>query len=191
MHPVYIKYSEDQISKIGNTIIYLSEKIDNLSKTKLLKLLYILDEVSVRKSGIPFLNLHYDVWKFGPVDKDIFIELSSKPNLLKKFITKTTNRNGKSYIDSIAEFNDDEFSDNEINLLDFVITKFGTKTSTELVSYTHKVGSLWHNVAKKNSILELLETEQINSTELEIDLGELVQHDKRKKQLFKEYNLYY
>lgn len=190
MHAVYTKYSEDQISKIGNTIIYLSESIGELSKTRLLKLLYILDEVSVKKSGIPFLNLHYDVWKFGPVDKDIFIELSSKPNLLKKYIKRSVIKNGRNIIMPAIGFCDDEFSDNDFALMDFVISKFGRSTSKELVSYTHKKGSPWYNVAKKNAILELLEREEINSTDLEIDLGELVQYDKRKKQLFKDYKLY-
>lgn len=190
MHPVYTKYSEDQISKIGNSIIYLLEKIDDLPKTKLLKLLYILDEVSIKKSGIPFLNLHYDVWKFGPVDKDIFIEFSSKPNLLKKYIKRTATADGKTKISKASEFCDDEFSDNEIDLLNFVISKFGKSSSKELVSYTHKKGSPWYNVAKKNSLLELLEKEEINSTDLEIDLSVLVQHDRRKKQLFKEFILF-
>ena len=53
----YTQYNEAQLNKIGNTAIYLSERIPNLSKTKFLKLLYILDELSIKQSGIPFLNL--------------------------------------------------------------------------------------------------------------------------------------
>lgn len=55
----YIKLSEEQIDKIGNSIIYFLQKIEDLSKTKVLKLLYILDELSIKKSGIPFFNLKY------------------------------------------------------------------------------------------------------------------------------------
>ena len=55
----YTQYNEAQLNKIGNTAIYLSERIPNLSKTKFLKLLYILDELSIKQSGIPFLNLDY------------------------------------------------------------------------------------------------------------------------------------
>ena len=43
-----------QVEKIGNTVVYLSQKIPTLKKTKLLKLLYILDEISIKKTGIPF-----------------------------------------------------------------------------------------------------------------------------------------
>ena len=54
------------MQKIGNALVYLSSHISDLSKTKLLKLVYLLDEVSIRKSGVPIFNLTYKVWKFGP-----------------------------------------------------------------------------------------------------------------------------
>ncbi len=75
--------------KIGNTIIYFSQHIDQLSKTKLLKLLYILDEISISRSGIPVLNLKFKAWKFGPVSEDLFIELSSELSFLKDFLVKS------------------------------------------------------------------------------------------------------
>lgn len=49
----YIKFSDDQLDKIGNALIYLADKLPQLTKTKLLKLLYIMDEISIKKSGIP------------------------------------------------------------------------------------------------------------------------------------------
>ncbi len=58
-------YSQEQTSKIGNTVVYLASNVENSSKTKLLKLLYLLDEISIKTSGIPFLNLQYkdmEVW---------------------------------------------------------------------------------------------------------------------------------
>jgi hypothetical protein len=62
-----MRLCDNQIDKVGNSIIYLSEKIGELSKTKDLKLISILDELSIKKSGIPFFNLKYKVWKFSPV----------------------------------------------------------------------------------------------------------------------------
>ena len=43
----YVQYREDQLEKLGNTAVYLSDHISDLSKTKLLKLLYLLDERSI------------------------------------------------------------------------------------------------------------------------------------------------
>ena len=184
----YITFTDEQLSKIGNTIVYLSERIPHLSKTKLLKLLYILDELSIKKSGIPFLNLKYKVWKFGPVSEEIFVDLSSEPALLKNFISRGNDADGSNIITPIADFSDEEFSDNDMSLMDFVVDNFGQKTAKELISYTHRKNSPWYNTAKENSVLELLESEKINNTEFLIDLGKLVEHDSRKSDIYNQYS---
>ncbi len=182
----YTQYSDDQISKIGNTIIYLSNKIEKLSKTKLLKLLYILDEISIKKSGIPLLNLKFKTWKFGPVSEDIFVELSSEPSFLKDYFQKQI-EGDHLYILPNGAFNDDEFSQNDIDLMDFVIEKFGNKSAKELINYTHRENAPWYITAKKNAVLELLQNEQINNTEFVVDMSELVKYDDRKLALYEDY----
>ena len=182
----YIKLSEQQIDKVGNAIIYFSNKIDELSKTKAIKLIYILDELSIKKSGVPFFNLKYKVWKFGPVSEEIFIDLSSEITLLKNYIGRTS-EDGVTIIKPVTAFNDDEFSDNDIELLDFVIDKFGGKTAKELVFFTHRKNSPWHITATENSVLQLLENEEINNTELLVDMSSLVSHDERKKSLYMDF----
>jgi uncharacterized phage-associated protein len=180
----YIKFDSDQLEKIGNTVVYLADRIPQLSKTKLLKLLYILDEISIKKSGIPILNLKYKVWKFGPVSEELFIDLSSEPYLLEKFINRDSEGN---YIVSKVKFREDEFSENDIELMNLVIDKYGNKTAKELISYTHRINSPWYNTAKENSVLELLENETINNTEFLIDMGKIVSHDERKFEIYSEY----
>lgn len=181
----YIRFTDEQLSKIGNTIIYLSEKISGLSKTKLLKLLYILDELAIKKSGIPFLNLQYKVWKFGPVSEEIFIDLSSEISLLKDFVSRSHDE--ENAIIPLKSFDDGEFSDNDIELMEFVIGNFGGKSAKDLISYTHRKNSPWYITAKENAVLELLETEKINNTEFVIDLAKLVDHDLRKKEIYYHY----
>lgn len=182
----YIKFNQNQLEKIGNTIVYLSQNIPHLSKTKLLKLLYILDEISIKKSGLPFLNLKYKVWKFGPVSEELFIDLYSETKLLEDYIEKNSD-DGVNYIHPIVDFNDDEFSDNDIDLMDSIIEKFGNKSAKELIAYTHRVNSPWYNTAKENDVLELLESETINNTEYLIDMSQLIAHDDRKRGIYSDY----
>lgn len=179
----YIKYTENQLDKIGNTAIYLSERIKDLSKTKFLKILYILDEESITSSGIPFFNLQYKVWKYGPVAEPIFIDLSSEIKLLGSFISKDE----KGHLFPNKKFNDDEFSDNEIALLDKVIAQFGNETAKSLVSYTHRSDSLWHKKAKEENVFDDLINENIANTDFVIDLADLVADDQRKKTIYASY----
>src|SRR5690606_29899205 len=180
------RYSTEELAKIGNAIVYFSQKISLLSKTKLLKLLYILDEIAIERSGIPVLNLRFKVWKFGPVAEDIFIELSSEASLLKNYISKEL-VGEHLYILSEVKFDDDEFTDNDINFMDEVIREFGNKSVSELIDYTHRENGPWYKTAKKNGVLHLLQDEKINNTELVIDLRELVLHDERKLTMYENY----
>ena len=179
-------YTKEQIEKIGNTIVFLSTEIKEISKTKLLKLLYILDEISIKKSGIPFLNLEYKAWKFGPVANDIFVELSSDPSILKDFITRE-NKDGRSYISPKQKFVDDEFTQNEIDLMNSVVDKFRNSNTSDLISYTHREKSPWYNIAVENSVYELLEAGEISTTEYIVNMKELVEHDERKKAIYEDY----
>jgi uncharacterized phage-associated protein len=188
---LHTPFSKEQLPKIGNTVVYLAQKTPALSKTKLLKLLYILDELSITKSGIPFLNLEYKVWKFGPVSQELYIDLSAETTHLKDYVTKVRSEDGSDIIVSNNTFNDDEFSDNDIELMNFVINEFGGKTAKELISYTHRKNAPWHNTALANSVLEALEQEHINSTDFVIDLGQLVEYDERKKEIYSDYIEYH
>ena len=183
---LYIKLSKEQIDKVGNAIIYLADNIGNLSKTKVLKLLYILDELAIKKSGIPFFNLKYKVWKFGPVSEEIFIDLSSDTTLLKKYIKRDVD-GLNTIIKPKINFNDDEFSDNDIELMNFVISEFGNNSAKELVQYTHRKNAPWYKTAIEYSVLDLLENEEINNTEILINMNSLIAHDERKKAIYNDF----
>src|SRR4030066_2504197 len=84
------KYSSEKREKLANTIIFFAEKIPVLSKTKLLKLLYLLEEEYVKEYNIPFLDIDYEVWQAGPVNREVFIELSDDgPIILTGYIKNT------------------------------------------------------------------------------------------------------
>jgi len=182
----YFQLSNEQLDKIGNTMIFLSKAIPNLSKTKLLKLLYILDEFSISKSGIPFFNLQYKVWKLGPVTEEVFVELSDKPVRFEKYVDVIL-ENGGTYIYPKSDFCDDEFSDNDLELLYDLSIRFKDTPAKELIEYTHRPNSPWRNTAEESGVYELLEKGEITNTEIIVNMGYLVSHDERKKNIFEHY----
>ena len=58
--------------KIGNLLIYLAVHLNPLFHTKLIKLLYLIDENAVRDCGVPVTWLDYKVWQYGPVAPVIY-----------------------------------------------------------------------------------------------------------------------
>lgn len=167
------KYSEENISRIGNAAIYIAEHTSDLSKTKLLKLLYLMEERSALKYQQPFLGLPYEVWQAGPVAKDIYIDLSDGAVLLSKYVktelVKLDDGKDAQYIHPLSAFDDGEFSAYEIRLMDEVLKEYGDKTATELVDIVHKENTLWYQIAKENGLLEPFRNHECNNSGYVID----------------------
>jgi uncharacterized phage-associated protein len=180
------KYSHDQIEKLGNALIYLIDKMGSLPKTSLLKLVYIIEEKSIEKRSMPFFNLDFEVWKFGPVCQNLYVELTEDPTILKDYIKKRNTRNGFVF-DKNLSFNDDEFSDSDIFLMDEIINEFSGLNCNDLVEYTHRENSLWYNTAKANGVLELLLNEEIPTTNLKINFEELFKNEPSKLEFYQEH----
>ena len=166
-----MKLTQADRSKIGNAVVYIAERVPNLSKTKLLKLLYLMEEYSVKRFKTPFLGLPFEVWQAGPVVKDLFIDLSETPVILDGYVEKEVD-DGKTYIKAATSFSDDEFSDNDINVMDDILRRYGRMTAKQLVELTHHKDGLWYATAQRNNLLDGFEQKVINNSDCQIDLGE-------------------
>ncbi len=183
-------YTKSQLDKLGNALIFLCKHLDPttpVSKTHLLKLVFILEESSIKKYGIPFFNLKFNVWKLGPVSKDLYVELTDEPNLLADYISRTEMKNGNFSICPNKEFSDDEFNDNEIALLNEVADRFKYCTAKELINFTHRKNTPWYNTAQRHGLVDALEEGRINATDIEIDMSELIQDDEQKLALYRSH----
>jgi uncharacterized phage-associated protein len=183
-------YTKNELDKLGNALIYLCQKISpytKVSKTHLLKLIFIIEETSIRKYGIPFFNLRFDVWKLGPVSKDLFAELSDEPALLSDYISKEETDKGNFVICPKKDFSDDEFSDNDFEILKEVAERFKYCTAKELINFTHRKDSPWYLAAQKHGLVDALEEGKLNTTDIEIDLSEIIQDDPEKLALYQSH----
>lgn len=165
------KFSEYTKQKLGNTIVYIARKKSNLSKTQLLILLYLMEERMALKYHIPFIGIPFEVWQIGPVAKDVFVDLSDSPYLLKNFV-KTDFKDGGTFIEAIADFDDNEFSECEIEMMDEILAKYGNMTASDLVSETHKEGTLWYRTAVRTGLLEAFNKYECNNSNQQIDFTE-------------------
>lgn len=181
------------LDKIGNLIIYLVDEIkrkhhQNTYLTKLLKLLYIIDETSVKETGAPVTGLDYRVWKMGPVAYDVYKDFVFDDSIQfatfaegKKSTSKIRN-NDIVKIESVNHFDDSEFSDYEMELIDSIVDKFGHFDGEALINLLHEKGSLWDKIVEANKLMTLFEKQ--NTTDLRIDLSEVLE-DPHKKELFR------
>ena len=174
--------------KIGNLLSYLSSRVSNLSLTKALKLLYLIDETSYQRSGSSITWLEYKVWEMGPVAEELYNELKFDQSLvqngqflnLESYIQtkKKILKDGKTQITIHYKCNYDlsRFSAFEIELIDNVIDRFGTFTATQLIKLLHEENTLWHQSVKDNN-LELNFKLYSKKSNHSIDFSQLVKDD--------------
>lgn len=170
------RYTKDIISKIGNAMIYIANNVNFINKTKLLKLLYLLEECSIARHKTPFFGIDFKVWKFGPVAQEIYIDLSNDDTEIFSEYIATSKKGKSTSICPKKDFSDDEFSDNDIDTLNYIVGKFGNLSAEELVTFTHDL-TLWKIVVRENDLEQHFVN--ANSSDHKIDFSRLLNdHEK-------------
>lgn len=173
-----------QIEKLGNTLIYLAKGVSELSKTKILKLLFLIEEASIKRHGYPFFGFNFEVWQFGPVLKEVHAELSNQElSVLGEYI-KRASWNPSIYL-AAKEFNDDEFSDWDMEILNSMIAFSKNKIAKDFVEITHEPDSLWAQTATKYGVLDDLENQKRATTDYLIDFTLLFPDNEELKERYK------
>ena len=115
--------TKEQKEKIGHSSILLATNIPNLNISKLLNLIYLLDEASVKERGIPFFGLSYQIWQSGPVNPELYIDLHNGTKFFSAYFMVRQILNSPRII-ALSKFKDDEFSDSDIDILERLSKKF-------------------------------------------------------------------
>jgi uncharacterized phage-associated protein len=152
--------------KIGNVLNYFASQIPYLSMTKTLKLLYILDETSIKETGTPVTWLDYKVWENGPVAIDVYNEIKHQEvfcyqgkelsllqsiQLEKKF---NADRNTEEvFLKPNGHFDENIFNRYELKLMETIVFKYGNWNATELIDFLHEEGSLWHKMVSEHNLI--------------------------------------
>lgn len=172
------RFSETSRVRLGNAVMYIAAHAKYPYKTEVLKLLYLMEERMVQKYHVPMLSIPFSVWRLGPVSVDVFEELSDGPVLLDDFISLPFNGQG-IIVKPVKDFDADEFSDAELQVMAEVMARYGQMNSEELIAETHKEGSLWRETAKEHGLLEDFEECRANSSNVVIDMGRQLCPDDR------------
>jgi uncharacterized phage-associated protein len=175
-------------SKIGNLLSYLSTQIPDLSMTKALKLLYLIDETAYMHTGVSVTWLDYKVWEMGPVAEELYNELRYDQSILQN--GETINLEGFIETEKIDGFNGQtqiiirpkgnpslgDFSLYEKELIDNVIDRFGTYTAKQLINLLHEENTLWHKYVSDNDLKLNFKVYGKKSNHI-IDFAELIKDD--------------
>ena len=186
--------------KAFNALVYFTQRIKPLYLTKAIKLLYIADEKAIKETGVPITLLNYKAWKYGPVPEDIYNKIklahnhqkvgSQEANIDQVIVSSPPEHLPEGCIlEARKEFDDSQFSDYEIEVLDAVIDEYGKYNGEQLVEVLHEEGSLWHKTVDKNNLQGQFALKS-NRSDFVIEFTELLDSDYKKSAFEVAYQSY-
>lgn len=134
--------------KLLNSIIYFAMNTRNCGKTKLLKLLFLLDFEHFRQTGRSVTGMKYFAWKLGPVPVDLYDEIEQPaPDFLEKITIECEHQYGYARptekIGARAAFDPGHFSRREMRILESIAEENREKTGADMIDLTHVENGAW------------------------------------------------
>lgn len=169
--------------KNGVLLAYLAERIPNVTLRKLLKLVYLTDEKFTIERGFPLTWFNYFAWKKGPVAPEVY---DVKNGSFADFVQCHRNSNDKYEVSpvggALTEDRLNLYSRYEMNMIDEIISKYGSMSADELTDITHLENTLWSKVVNENK----LTFSDSGRSDCEIHLNRLIEGDAEKEEIFED-----
>lgn len=117
--------------KIENTILYFSNKSTNktIDRIKLIKLIWLSDRLHLNKYGRLILKDRYKALPNGPVASRTLT--MSNSSFFESYLVEDYN------ITALKKFENDYFSKSDLEIMDYVWKRFGTKNTFDLRDFSH------------------------------------------------------
>lgn len=145
-HDMIVTHHRD---KLIQAIIFFAQHTKHCGKTKLFKLLYLLDFEHFRLTGRSVTGLEYYAWEKGPVPvaledewdefkPDLALAIRIKPERLFSYSRQT--------VTPRLAFDDSYFSKRELGLMREIAEKYRSHLASEMVEVTHAENGAWDKV---------------------------------------------
>ncbi|MDR1883497.1 MAG: SocA family protein [Prevotella sp.] len=173
-----------QINKdlIGNLIILLADRCRPLYHTKLVKLLFFIDQEATITKGTPITWLDYKAWRLGPVSPELYYSKNKGYNKFSRFVSFESSGNNNAYIvKPVKPFDDSEFSELDLEIIDGVIDRYGKLGTGVLVQLTHEKGTLWDKAVHDSDIRFGRDNQ---TSDKSLNFLELIDNDDYKKSVY-------
>ncbi|MCL2226263.1 MAG: DUF4065 domain-containing protein [Oscillospiraceae bacterium] len=110
---------------------------DGMTNMRLNKLLYFAQGHYFARTGTPLFNDDFEAWEYGPVVSSIYQQFK--------------NYGRKPIADIDADYSNETFNSDELEVLLDVAMKYGKYSTSELVNMTHRNDSPWAECSKSAS----------------------------------------
>ena len=135
--------------KLVNAIVFFARNTRHCGKTKLFKLLYLLDFYHFREAGRSVTGLEYHAWKNGPVPfalvqewDDLEADLAAAIEIVPE---RVIDYDRQRVVPKIA-FDDSHFTKRELRLMQELAHRHHDEMTKPLIGLTHEERGPWDKI---------------------------------------------
>jgi uncharacterized phage-associated protein len=135
--------------KLISAIVYFARNTRFCGKTKLFKLLYLLDFHHFRQTGRSVTGLDYRAWKLGPVPFPLVQEWDAREPDLSAAIAVVPEQVfdfDRLRVEPRIEFDDSHFTKRELQLMHELAARHQDDMTAPLVGLTHEERGPWDKI---------------------------------------------
>ncbi|MGH8864139.1 MAG: Panacea domain-containing protein [Burkholderiales bacterium] len=135
--------------KLINAIVFFARNTRFCGKTKLFKLLYLLDFRHFRAAGRSVTGLEYRAWKHGPVPFELVQEWEEfEPDLAAaiQIVPEPVFDYDRLRIEPKAEFDNRNFTKRELSLMQELAEQHRDEKTRPLIGLTHEERGPWDKI---------------------------------------------
>lgn len=176
--------------KLFNAIIYFVSNTKYCGKTKLFKLLYYLDFLHFKETGISVTGLKYYTWPKGPVPRDLANEMPKPSHEFSTYLTCNDPGNGDFVVIRPKKYFDDTyFSKRELRLLKEIAYIFNEAKAETMVESTHLPNHPWDKTKKdKGMNIEIDYMLALDDSGKSITMEEALERIRDRKEIQQAFN---
>lgn len=135
--------------KLINAIVFFAANTRYCGKTKLFKLLYLLDFQHFRATGRSVTGMQYRAWKHGPVPFELVQEWDEfEPDLAAaiEIVPEPVFDYDRLRIEASAPFDDRHFTKRELKLMQELAARYRDEMTRPLIGLTHEERGPWDKI---------------------------------------------
>lgn len=139
-------------NRLINAILFFANQSPCCGKTKLFKLLFLLDTKHYAETGRSVTGYDYQAWEHGPVPTKLMDEWtefkSDLASVVKIEHESFPNGNVRYTIraNEGAVFDDSNFTPRQLRIMNELIEQHANDTAKQMVDLTHEPGGPWHTI---------------------------------------------
>ncbi len=161
-------FTDRLVAKVGNILILILQKFPDADRDKLLAILFLLQEYYAKHNNSCLVALEFEAWEQGPVQKDIYVDLSGGMYLLGPYIEKFLTPEGYRFRPR-KRFYPELFRKGDPEQMQYVLDIVGNYGKMDLWEAVKGDGSLWSRSVQQKDALHCLDHRKAITSGIVVD----------------------